>query len=84
MIQAIFDTIKEELDELARDPKNVKDYLMFYRDNKPHIFIVTPLVRKVAKENYNEVKKLDKQHIILLCEKLLNTRGTAYQDIAFI
>lgn len=79
----ILEKVNFELKELYKNPKNIKDYSKFYKDGKVHIGIPTPLVRKVAAENFKAVKNLEKKQIFSLCEKLLKTNGSGYQTIAF-
>lgn len=79
----IFNKVKSELKELAENPENIKDYSRFYKDGKTRIGLITPLVRRVGLENFKEAKNLEKKQIIFLCEKLLNTRGSGFKDIAF-
>lgn len=79
----ILNKIILELKKLSGDPKNIKDYSRFHKDGKKHISLATPLVRKVASKNFKEIKDFERGQIFLLCEKLLNTHGSGYQDIAF-
>lgn len=79
----ILDKIKSELKEISKNPKNIKDYSKFHKDGKIHIGIATPLIRKIAFKNFKEVKNLEKKQIFSLCEKLLKTDESGYQDIAF-
>ena len=72
-----------DLKELSKNSKNIKDCSKFHKDGKSHIGIATPLVRKVACENFKEVKNLEKKKIFALCEQLLKTKGSGYQDISF-
>ena len=83
MNENVLEKITFDLKELSKNPKNIKDYLKFHKDGKAHIGITTPLVRKVALKNFKEVKNLDKKKIFSLCEQLLETKGSGYQDIAF-
>jgi len=79
----ILDKISLELKELSKHPKNIKDYSKFHKDGKAHISLTTPLVRRVAFENFKQVKNLEKKQILSLCAKLLKINGSNYQDIAF-
>lgn len=79
----ILEKITFDLKELSKNPENIKDYSKFHKDGKTHIGIATPLVRKVAFKNFKEIKNLDKKKIFSLCEQLLKTKGSGYQDIAF-
>ena len=79
----ILDKICKELHELSKDPRNIKDYSKFHKDGKQHIGIASPLVKKVSSKYFKEIKNLDKKKIFILCEKLLNTRGSGYKDIVF-
>lgn len=79
----VLEKITFDLKELSKNPKNIKDYSRFHKDGRIHIGIATPLVRKVAFKNFKEVKKLEKKKILSLCEQLLETKGSGYQDIAF-
>lgn len=79
----VLDKISFDLKELSKNLKNIKDYSKFHKDGKAHIGIATPLVRKVAFKNFKEVKNLEKKQIFSLCEELLKTNGSSYQDIAF-
>lgn len=79
----VFSKVDLELKRLSKNPKNIKDYSKFHKDGKTHIGITTPLVRKVAFKNFKEVKNLGKRQIFALCEKLLNSRGSGFRDIAF-
>lgn len=82
-IENILEKIIFDLKKLSKNPKNIKDYSKFHKDGKAHIGIATPLVRKIAFKNFKEVKNLEKKQIFSLCEKLLKTDGSGYQDIAF-
>lgn len=79
----ILEKITFDLKELSKNSENIKDYSKFHKDGKTHIGIATPLVRKVAFKNFKEIKNLDKKKIFSLCEQLLKTKGSGYQDIAF-
>ena len=79
----ILDKINLDLKRLSENPKNIKDYSKFHKDGKKHIGIATPSVRKVSLKYFEEIKNLDKKKIFALCEKLLDTRGSGHQDIAF-
>ncbi len=79
----ILKKINSELDELAKNPRNVKDYSRFYKDGKKHINIPTPLIRKVSLENFKQVKNLKKERIFSLCNKLLKSNEPSRRRIAF-
>lgn len=79
----IIKKIVGELKELSKNPKNIKDYSRFYKDGETHIGIVASLKRKVSAENFKQVRSLGKKQIFLLCEKLLKTKESGCQDIAF-
>jgi 3-methyladenine DNA glycosylase AlkD len=79
----ILDKIDLELKGLAKDPKNIKDHSIFHKDGKKRVNIATPLVRKLAAENFKEIKNLKKEQIFSLCEKLLKTKRSEHRHIAF-
>lgn len=79
----IFNKVNSELKELSKNPKNIKDYSRFHKDGKTHIGIATPLIRRVASENFKQIKNLEKKQIFSLCEKLSKINGSGCRDIAF-
>lgn len=79
----VFEKVTFDLEKLSKDPKNIKDYSKFHKDGKAHIGIATPLVRKVASENFKEIRSFEKKQVFSLCERLLRTRKSGRQEIAF-
>ena len=79
----ILSEIRQELRELSKNPNNIKDYSRFYKDDKEHISLTTPIVRKLSNEKFKKVKHLKKKQIFELCEKLLEYNDGSCQDIAF-
>lgn len=79
----IVSEIRQELRELSKNSENVRDYSRFHKDNKKHIRLATPTVRKLSAEKFKKVRHLHKEKIFELCEKLLACKNSACQDIAF-
>jgi len=79
----ILSEIHQELKELSKNPENIKDYSRFHKDNKKHIGLATPIVRKLSAQKFRKVKHLNKKQIFKLCENLLECKGNSCQDIAF-
>lgn len=79
----IFKTLTTQIATLKKNPANVKDYGRFHRDDRDHVGLSAPLVRKLSAEYWKEVKALDKKQVFALCEKLLQTGDMACQGIAF-
>lgn len=75
--------IRQELNELSKSPENVKDYSRFHKDNKKHIGLATPIVKKLSAQKFKEVKHLNKKQIFELCERLLECDDGSCQEIAF-
>lgn len=81
--ESILEKILLELEELAKDPKNIRDYSKFHKDGKDHVGIATPLVRKLSSKHFKEAKSLGKEQIFNLCEKLLKAKTKGCREIAF-
>ena len=79
----ILKEIRQELKELSKNPKNIKDYSRFFKDNKKHIGLAAPIIRKLSAEKFKRIKHLDKKQILEICEKLLECNDSSSQDIAF-
>jgi 3-methyladenine DNA glycosylase AlkD len=79
----IFNEINEELNSLSRDSDNLKDYSTFHKDDKNHIHLSTPIIRKVTSSFYKKVKEEDKDSILELCDELLKSKKDSCRNIAF-
>jgi 3-methyladenine DNA glycosylase AlkD len=75
--------ICKELNESSKNHENIKDYSRFHKDNRKHISLATPIVRKLSAKKFSQVKHLNKKQIFKLCEKLLKCDDGSYRDIAF-
>lgn len=75
--------ICKELDELEKNPSNLKDYSRFHKDGKKHISLTTSVVRKLSAEEFKKVKNFDKEQILSICEELLKCNNSSGKDIAF-
>ena len=78
----ILKEVRQELEQLSGDPENIRDYSRFHKDNKKHIGLATPFVKKLSAGKFKKVKHLDKKQIFEFCEKLLECDGSC-QTIAF-
>ena len=47
----ILNEVYQELKELSKNPKNIKDYSRFYKDNKKHIGLAAPIVKNFPLKN---------------------------------
>ncbi|HBR79399.1 MAG TPA: DNA alkylation repair protein [Candidatus Moranbacteria bacterium] len=75
--------VLRELNELSKNPDNIKDYSRFHKDGKSHISLATPIVRKLSAEKFKKIKHLDKKQILEYCEDLLKFKNSSCRDIAF-
>jgi len=75
--------ILKEINTLSKNPNNLKDYSRFHKDNKNHISLASPLVKNISLKYFKEIKDLDKDQIIEICEELLNSHNKNLRTIAF-
>lgn len=55
----------------------------FFKEKIKNYGVKTPIVRKIAKKYFSEIKDLDKNQVFDLCEKLLTSGYTEEATIAF-
>ena len=72
--------IRGEL-EASGDEKTKKSFQHFFKEEAMGYGVKTPIVRKIAKKHWNEVKLLDKKAIFALCEELFQSD---YMEEAFV
>jgi 3-methyladenine DNA glycosylase AlkD len=79
----VFDIVRREVKNSYSDPKQVKDYSRFYKDDKPHISLTHPVMDRIARENFAAVNGLEKKDVFRICERLLKERDVAMRNVAF-
>ncbi len=72
-----------ELNQLAKNPANVKDYSRFHKDGKKHISLSSSVTKKLYAEKFKQVKHLDYKQILVFCEKLLEYKESSCRGMAF-
>ncbi|MFO8235386.1 MAG: DNA alkylation repair protein [Bacteroidales bacterium] len=75
--------VLKNIETLSENPANVKDYARFYKDKEEFITLTTPVIRQLAKDYFQNIKKADKQYILETCDKLLALRDKNCTHIAF-
>ncbi|MFH1065696.1 MAG: DNA alkylation repair protein [Nanoarchaeota archaeon] len=75
--------IRKKYDELSQIPENIKDYSKFHKDGKSHIGLSTAVTKKLAAEYFKRIKDLGKDKVLTLCEELLDSDSSKYQEITF-
>jgi 3-methyladenine DNA glycosylase AlkD len=76
----IIERIREDL-RASADEKTQQSFQRFFKENVTYYGVKTPVVGKIAKKHWSEVKKLSKQEIFRLCEELY---GSGYTEEAFV
>ncbi|MCJ7634154.1 DNA alkylation repair protein [Candidatus Bathyarchaeota archaeon] len=77
----LFD-IRRDL-ELSADEETKNSYQRFFREDVKFYGVKTPIVEKIAKRFFNEIKEKNKKEIFSLCEKLLVSNYCEEAFIAF-
>ena len=80
--QKIITSIRQDLRKNI-DNKYKKEALIFFKEKVKIIGVKTPIVRKIAKKYFQEIKNFKKKEIFNLCEKLLKTGKNEEIIIAF-
>jgi len=79
-MQSILAQLREEL-KASVDPQTKKTFQRFFKEEVKYYGVKAPIVYKIAKKFWKQVKNLSKQEIFSLCEELLRSN---YTDEAFI
>lgn len=83
MLPSLLQNLTAELNRLAKNPENTKDYSRFHKDKKPRVEIITPLVQKLSAQYFLRITPKDRQTILAACDTLLQTNTLSHQQIAF-
>lgn len=79
----ILDELNKELDKLAKDPNNIKDYSRFEKNKTKKLGFISLLLRKISAKYFQQIKALEKKEIFSLCEKLLKSRKMGKKSHCF-
>lgn len=79
----VFQQVMREVKTSYKDPKKVKDYSRFYKDDKAHISLTHPVIDSIAREQYTLTKGMTKPDVFAVCELLLKAKEVAARSIAF-
>jgi 3-methyladenine DNA glycosylase AlkD len=76
----IIEKVREDL-KASADEKTRKSFQRFFKENITCYGVKTPVVGKIAKKHWSQVKQLSKPEIFMLCEELY---GSGYTEEAFV
>lgn len=77
------EALKHDIQSLMKNPENLKDYSRFFKNKDEFITLTTPKIRQLAKEYYKNIRDLDKEHILDVCDQLLELGDRNATHIAF-
>jgi 3-methyladenine DNA glycosylase AlkD len=76
----ILERVREDL-KASTDEKTKKSFQRFFKENVTYYGVKTPVVGKIAKKHWSQVKHLSKPEIFRLCEELYRS---GYTEEAFV
>lgn len=82
-MKGIIEKLCDELNYLAEDKSNVKNYKQFFKEEVKSRGISTQILRKISNDYFKKIKDFDKEKIFLLCEDLLKSGYNGEAKIAF-
>ena len=71
----VIERIREEL-RASADEKTKQSFQRFFKENVTYYGVKTPVVGKIAKKYWSQIKQLSKQEIFRLCEELYRSGFT--------
>ena len=79
----VLEKLDKELEVLAKDPNNIKDYSRFEKDKTKKNDFAGSVLKKVSIKYFQQVKHLEEKDIFSFCEKLLKSERMGRRTIAF-